>query len=337
MPNEPEPTPYSAEDQLKVFKSHLDKVIPATRTLPGFLFRDWRDHLFEFSARELEEVDFNLLNHQAELYGEAMEIRDQLLDSIKPIEILDMVRDVWDGGNIKQKGDETALAYDYVEPTEEWLVTHNRGYYSRGTPMSGDFYQPPTTTVVKTGKWGVNHLEIKKEIGVRFGNSRFPNHVSTYTDELDEFFADRFPKGGVIPVFLEDYIHEPKGLHDDRSYDKFIDKPRFQGIPSVIWRRPDNLRVYVTVPYALLPMDKEGHFPRNNYGYMWFDQSVSQQDIMDYLTVKLEDQRKVGQLPSQVASLQLAKIEVLKRREVFKEGLGYDYRSSVRSSPSNSL
>lgn len=347
MAKEPEPQStgqgtnpsFSVESQLNSFRSQLDQVgvvheIPGLLTLPGFLFRDSKDRGRRFSPSQLDALRENdtdathymidgefgllvvnnedILAKHAETYRKALEARSQLLDRIKPVEIIEMVRDMWGKGEIKQTEEDVTLTYPYLKVEEEWVskAIHHGPFHSSFPDASSPGY----TTYVneKTGKWCANTLQVRERVGVYFGNSEF--HPSGYDSDIYTIgydpslsangLADFFADGSIVGTFY--------GVR----------------VPKEIWRRPDNLGILVTVPYVLIPRrnvknfrerDGIGQYVRSTYESTWFDQSASQQEIMDYLVQQLEAQRAIGQLPPQIEAVELAKIEELKKRGLFSE------------------
>ena len=401
MTKEPEPKstgqgsnpPFSMEDQLNAFRARLDgPEKPPMRTLPGFLFRDrgtrkfsistevsdlltgnpiWypRDELTRIAQQaeranyKMAHIDDDLLKQHAETYIRALETRDHILHRIKPVEIVTMVRDIWGKGEIAELERGATLTYSYplIEQVYEgWSTTEH--HLGRPPGESGWFEKRSGSHF--TGKYSSRpYFSVSESITIDFGNSEFPHLASVNTDTVDEFFADSY--------------------ESPRRYGAHVfDITLFRGIPETIWRRPDNLGICVTVPYALLlcqygsgyyekkwikvlkpdaepPISwyvnfddartreynrydhrqadeeilAEDYLPNTSSIYLktgrdrypashWFDQSTSQQEIMDFLAEKLEAQRKVGQLPSQVEALELAKIKELRKRGLFIEPKG---------------
>lgn len=311
MANEPEPkngnsgsTPsFSIEDELNRFKTQLDGKTKVTLVAPGFLFRDGRDLSEEFSLAELRRmgnwgwggIDNNLLEQHKETYRRALETRRQLLDSIKPIEILGMVRDVWGEGEIKQKAEGVTLTYSYLIPTAQregggsWIPRRSVG--SLGNSTTGGYI----SSGMLTGRWYSSRVQMTAEVGVGFGNIKFPTPGSTYTPELDEFFADHSHPGAYHPITPFPYVP----------------------IPREIWRRSDNLVILTSIPSP--KPTGQGSYTINSVEETYFNQSASQQGIMDVLAQKLEAQRIDGLLPSQFGAVENAKIEELRKRGLFIE------------------
>lgn len=260
----------------------------------------------------LEKIDEELLKSHAETHREGLEARDRLLERIKTIEILEMVRDILGKGEVSQNQEGAALTYRYQKVDEEWESTpatpsSDGGPLGHGTPGSlvgGHRY--------KTGKWRIWDLKVEEKVGVNFGGYS-PESMSDRrrmcVPEMNEFFADRYDRD------LTGDIHAPE---------------RFVGLPKAIWWRPENLGIYVTIPYALHEVRNkgilQGHYRPNTWNnpFARFDQSVSQQEIMDYLAQRLEAQKTVGQLPSQLEAIELAKIEELQKRGLLAKGKIYE-------------
>ncbi len=336
MTKEPEPRAtgqgsnplFSPEDQLNAFRARLDREkIGATKIIPGFLFRNGRERRvvytrqftdFPSSARWLyvdglhyepaPEIDDDLLERHTETYRKGLEARDQLLDRINATQILGMVRDVWGRGEIQQKGREVLLSCNYAFATEEIKASTIPGHYVSGSAINGDFYVGTSTSYEITGKWFASSLRAKEEIRVDFGNMQFPDPEKLPGNEKCPYKLYASKDAELREFFLDFY--------QGRMVTQHID---YNPVPKEIWTKPDNLVIRVTVPYSMQPIRVVGGYKSDNKGFVWFDQSASQQDIMDYLAEKLEAQRKVGQLPSQVEALELAKIEELKKRGLLLE------------------
>lgn len=311
MTKEPEPrSTYSMEDELKEFRRKLDG--PTTITLPGFLFRGGWDREYKFKF-DFEITNFNrwhtrnadLLERHKETYKRALEARDQLWDRVDPVGILGKIQEEWGVmGKIQRKKPEAILTYSYSTAREErgpsyYIPPRNLdviGNMSTGGYMSSGLL---------TGKWFAGSTEVQAKAGVYFGNEKFyddGNYGDTLKfEELNEFFADYYQhNSGGSPHLL------PLRL------------------PETIWRRPDNLVVRVIIPFKSLPpgtlLQEKGKGRVSYYGnkaYYSFDPTISQQDIFDYLSQQIEAQRKIGQLPSQIEALELAKIEELRKRGLF--------------------
>lgn len=350
MAKEPEPqstgqgsnSSFSVEAQLNAFRSQLDQVgvvheLPGLLTLPGFLFRNGKDRSRRFSPSQLDALRRNdtdatqymtdgefgllvvnnkdILAKHSETYRRALEARSQLLDRIKPVEIIEMVRDIWGKGEIKQTEEDATLTYPYLKVEEEWVskAIHHGPFHSSFPDASSPGY----TTYVneKTGKWCTSALQVRESVGVYFGNSEF--HPSGYNSDIYTIGYDPSLSANGLADFFADFA--------DGSIGRTLYGVR---IPKEIWRRPDNLGILVTVPYVLMPRrnvkkireeDGVGQYVRSTYESTWFDQSASQQEITDYLVQQLQAQKAVGQLPSQIEAVELAKIEELKKRGLFSE------------------
>lgn len=319
---------FSAEDHLKAFRDKLDGVPEGgkSRLIPGFLFRNGLDRMFNLSPSQLQDprnykvtyLNEDLLAYQVETYRRGLEARDTILKRIKPLEILEMVRDVWGRGNIVQTEVGGYIHYSYLFPEEESTIstTTTQG----GNPVGG-YWSDTKTTLSRTGKWRAFSTMVDEKIEVHFGNSRFPRPQDIYTSVLDEYFADRHIEG--VHYSPPEMLRKTPDSNAD-----YLFIPYFRGIPQTVWRRPDNLGVSVKFPYTKLPntdgdytltpaLTHDGILRPNIAGYTWFDQSVSQQEIMDFLSQKLEAQRLAGQLPPQIESVELAKIEELRKRGLF--------------------
>lgn len=340
MSNEPEPKStgqgsnpsFSAEDQLNAFIKKLPPPKDPMITIPDFLFRDERSRSFEphFNPaaytpsdlfvlgrasvdKQLAHIDKDLLLQHAETYRRGLEARDQLLARIRPVEILEMVRDVWGKGEIVKKELGATLTYSYLAVRKYFAYTAGGWYGISSGPGSAGLgpssYNWRLGSSSETDKWIAKSDSVSEKIHINFGNAEYPSIPSSddfniYHSKLDEFFADSY-----------------KGVKQNSSFS--IGDALFREIPKTIWRRPDNLGITVTVPRAS-PISDEEWKPENEYRrilscYAWFDQSASQQEIMDFFAQKLEAQRVAGFLPSQLEALELAKIEELRKRGLFIE------------------
>lgn len=366
MANEPEPLdrniegtpPFSIEDQLNIFRTELDGPKKETKRIPGFLFRDERSRTFPISfepemsiprdakmlapwhresieiaqrrEQKVTQIDENLLAQHIGTYAQALRARQELLHGIKPTEILTMVRDVWGKGEIIEGELGATLQYYFVRVERETEGGGATTYHHKSI-SGGDWFETRTGVSSYTGRWGTAPMMVSNNISVTFGNAEFPNSASLDTHKVDKFFADEFKP----PTYNGTYIPE-------------VDL--FKGIPKSIWRRPDNLGVRVTVPYAFLygpykilkaeynlsyhESDEEiavvGYLPDTSSRYLktgtdkspaeqWFEQSTSQKEIMSFLSQKLEAQRLAGHLPFQIEAVELAKIEELRKRGLFVE------------------
>lgn len=328
MANELDPrsTGFSVEDQLNAFRVQLDEVAnPRGRlSIPGFLFKNGDERSRVYSPHELEALrikdpDYLRFNpdahlglvaiHEGELiaqhvetYRKGIENRHSLLAKIKPIEILEVVRDVWGKGEIKQTDGGGILTYRYLKPENEVVV----GQYTTRGGRVGPEWSSGTKyyTIGKSGKWRAYELSVQEEVVVNFGNAKF----------LDG--RHELPK--------EYFVNFNADLHRERAFK----------LPQKIWKSSDNLGIIVTVPYVVstfsLPRVRDyslyyrpHEHPVYTYPYrreIWFNQPASQQEIMDYLVQQLEAQKAVGQLPSQIEAVELAKIEELRKRGLFAEG-----------------
>lgn len=299
--------PFSAEAQLNAFRAQLDREKPsATKIIPGFLFRNGRERQVGFT-RELgafpSKVDDDLLRQHTETYRRGLEARDQLLDRINATEILGMVRDVWGRGEIQQKGREALLWCGYAVAKKEIKEIHVPGHYVSGSVINGNSYIGPSTLYEITGMWFSSHWRAQEGIRVDFGNMQFPD-------------PEKLPGNETCPY--EGYASEDAALREffvdfyqGRMVTQHID---YNPIPNQIWTRPDNLVIRVTVPYSMQLIRVVGGYQSDTKGFAWFDQSTSQQEIMDYLSGKLEALRIAGQLPLQVEELELAKLKELRQR-----------------------
>ncbi len=276
MTKEPEPRstgkssthPFPIEGQLKAFRAQLDGPPPRSPVVP------------ELSKTQRKGI----------------EALRELVERIRPVEILGMVRDVWSGGQMAGQflpGGQTlkldTLIYSYQKPIEEWkAVSPSRSYEG---PLQNTTYRGGGSSV-KTGKWVGRSVVIEQKVTVDFGNAKLP----------DEHSLNHAFHGEQLKRQLEE------------------------------WQRADNLGIVVTVPYPASQDEalefRGDHMHDTSHGnnhshsrvlkpHIWFPKSTSQQEIMVYLAEKLEALRKIGQLPSQIAALELAKIEELRKRRLF--------------------
>lgn len=314
MAKEPEPqstgqssnSSFSAEAQLGEFRAQLDQDVKKRRVtiIPGYLFRDcWELRTNQLSLHKfgMVTIDEELLELHAETYRRGLEARDQLLERIKPVEILEMVRNIWGKGEVSQSKEGTTLTYQYQKADEEWESVPSTHSYFGGSALSPETFSPGYS--YKTGKWRIWILNVEEKVGVNFGGYSPEYQVvkqQIQTPEMNEFFADHY-----YSAHSNGYQPAPE---------------RFVGLPKTIWWKPENLGIYVTVPYTLHEVRNEGILQgcyRSNTRdnpFARFDKSASQQDIMDYLSQKLEAQKAVGQLPYQMEALELTKIEELRKR-----------------------
>lgn len=311
MTKEPEPrstgqgssSSFSVEDQLSVFRRELDEKtgkLDVIKIVPGYLFRDGRERRAKLTPSEIRSmgkwgwggIDEDLLKQHAETYREALEARSQLLERIKPVEIVQMVRDVWSNGEIEQKTEGATLTYSYLLPIAEHELGHwipSRSVGSLGNTTEGGYISSGRLT----GKWFASRIQMTAGISVGFGNTEFPVPGNTYTQTLNEFFADHY--------------------YSSFSAGEFPYVP----LPQKMWRRPDNLVILASIP-SPKPIG-QGSYIINNIKETSFDQSISQQEIMDFLSQKLEAQKRAGLLPSQLGAIENAKIEELRKRGLFLE------------------
>lgn len=298
MANGPEPKdrgtpiqPNPLNEELEAFKVRLDPKPHQDIVLPGFLFNDGKDRKGSFSPRTIwvmrrfdlsrlydhtyehyYEHDYEqpgwayFLQHQELIellgndYREAIRERERIVDRIKPRELLGRIQRVWEGGNIVDTEHGSALTYPYLYVKEEivsYKCTVSRDYYDYG---NGPSYEATEWRTGKSGKWVADTVKVQVRAEVTFGDP----------PKKDEFAA-----------LLESPTFNAKVLP----------------FPSEIWRRVDNLGIYV----AGLT------FPRDS----------SYVDIIDKLDETLEEQRVSGQLPNQRKALELAKIEELRKRGLF--------------------
>lgn len=314
MAKEPEPKnrgssylPFSAEAQLDVFRKQLDEDsgrLNIIKVLPGFLFRDGRERRKEFTPAQFRDSSYNwrwvdidekLLERLTRTYKEGLEARRLLLERLRPNEILGVVREMWGGGDISTSSEGATLGYTYLTPVEARLPTTQ--HYQM--PSILDNYQGRYSYGGggKTGKWYCVQLRVEQAISVRFGNREYPDiNTLPYSNVAKEFFAD--------------YYFGSRESHVEFPY---------TNLPNQIWQRPDNLIVHVKIPYVLKQVTGIYYY-RNPPEVTYFDPSVQQQEIIDFLAQRLETQKITGKLPSQVASVELSKIEELRRRGLFIEG-----------------
>ena len=227
-----------------------------------------------------------LIARHRETHRKGLEARDQILERIKPLEILEMVRKVWGRGEIAPTAAGGILTYSYRTPIQErYPVTHTPikwSYPLGNTAVGGDL------SGGDTGKWLSCELAVQQEVSVKFGNRENPRPTE---EEKKELFVD---------------------------YTKSELNWR---IPRRIWSRPDNLVIHVTTPNELLPVHKGGSWFTRSHMMAYFDLTSSQKEIMAYLMEKLDTQALDEKLPPQVESIELAKIEELRRRGLFIEGM----------------
>lgn len=308
----PEPLDRSLENQLRAFRAKLDGPPPPVSgvTLPGFLFRDGKAYEYYVLSS-----DPHYLAQLREIHRRGLEAGTLLLDRIKADEILQMVRSSWGKGKITRNGLRASLTYTYWAAKEE-TVSRTHEEEIRWTICGGGGYSTQQYSS-PTGRWYAVPLQIQELITASFGSEDLHHPASLYTPRLNQFFSDYInTDGGVVQTDFQ---------------------PHFTGLPRTIWSRPDNLGGFcVTSPYALLPKnsyrrnvissDNSGHYSDTYKHYgphpwlasdikaVWFDRSVSQRQIEDYLTQKLSKQRCVGHLPLQQEALERAKLEELRRR-----------------------
>lgn len=288
---------YSINAQLEAFKKELGEY-DMKIALPGFLFRNGIERQLVLSPTEQKDprnfevthLDHDLLLRQTETYERGLEARFLLLEKAKPIEILEMIKDVWGRGVISQ--DELGVAVTYSFSVVEKETRYHESSYESKNINAGEttlIYHPGY--YYETGLWTTRAHSVCEEICIDFGNSEFPHPKDIYTSALDEYFADRYQGGSYYPSTMLKRTPDP--------FADYLWIPNFRGIPETIWRRPDNLGVCI--------------------GRHWFNQAVSQQEIMTFLSHKLKAQKMAGQLPSQIEALELAKIEELRKRGKFRE------------------
>lgn len=325
MATEPEPKSTGegsnlstlAEAQLNAFRTRLGRA-DVIKIIPGFLYRDGRDQEVTTFRGRMPYDD--LLEKHTETYRKGLEARDQLLDRINVVEVLGMVRDVWGRGEIRHEGREAVLWCNYAFAEEEIKGIDHPGYISHGTPMGGDTSYGPSTSYYRTGKWLALNSEVREQIRVDFGNMQFPDPENLPGNETNPY---RYytPDNPELRASFVDYYADRKRPNTGDPAPLAIHHFDDNSIPKQIWTRPDNLVIRVTVPSILVP-----YFNQTDWGYRsdskeftWFDQSTSQQEIMDYLSGKLEALRIAEQLPSQVEVLELAKIGELRKRGLLVE------------------
>lgn len=323
---------FSQEGRLKAFRAALDKTASGktiiTRVLPGYLFRDGiersqrftQDSIFAEMDRHLKSgwinLDEDLLKHHAETYKSGIEVRDQLLERIRPVKILEMVRELWGKGEIEEKGEKARVVYGYDTVEKE---TSGGSHLERVThhPVDGGGHSYKQVWFSgETGMWIASHVAIDQVVAVNFGNAKHPIFDNLLGSRKNPYLGSQV-SNGELREFFGDY-YWLNGYETSHVEFPYIPLPR------EIWYRPDNLGINVTVPDSVVQHEGRNTgkaYYRSGFGaMMWFDQSVSQQEIMDYLSEKLEAQRKVGELPCQLEQFELAKKEELLRRGLFKEG-----------------
>lgn len=314
MAKEPEPrfteqgsnsSLFSAEAQLEEFRTQLNQDAEKRRitVIPGYLFRDGqelRTNQLPLHKFGMVTIDEELLELHAETYRRGLETRDQLLERIKPVEILEIVRDIWGKGEVSKNEEGSTLTYQYQKADEEWESVPSTHSYFGGSALHPETSSPGYS--YRTGKWLIVDMRYEEEIGVDF-DGYSPEDLKLWNDklktpEMNVFFADEYYKQGAPENFAR--------------------------LPRTIWWRPENLGIYVTIPYTLIGLRKGvlngdyRYYQRSTQTipFARFNQSVSQQEIIDYLAQKLEAQRAVGQLPSQIEALESAKIEELQKRDL---------------------
>lgn len=248
----------------------------------------------------------DLLKRHAGTYREALEAQHELRKRIDPDKILVNIWGMWgEKGDIRQTEEGGVISYTYMSPVKRLVTstTHHPGMGRIGPEWDGGYTSYSTGW---NGKWIGRHLRVEQEVGVYFGDSRFNRLGTLWSEEVNPFFADVFKNG--------------MGRTDKR----------FDQLPKTIWRRPDNLGVYITVPYAILPStDDPDVYTRSSHESRWFadkilhgwytEHATSYQEIMDFLEQQFEAQKKTGQLPHQQEALEAAKIEELRKRGLFEE------------------
>jgi len=335
MATEPEPQStgvgnnlsMSTEAQLNAFRARLDgEKISTIKVIPGFLFRNGKEReVRSFHGRGVmvysldwaddclvPKDDEFLLEKHTETYRKGLEARDQLLDRINVVEILGMVRDIWGRGEIRHEGSKAVLWCNYTFTKEEIKGIDHPGYISHGTPMGGDYDCGPRTEYYRTGKWLALSSEVREQIRVDFGNMKFPEPQNLPGNETNPYKGFASENTELREFFLDFY----QGLRVTQHISN-------DTIPKQIWYRPDNLVIWVTVPSILVPYYDQcltdWGYRSDSKEFTWFDQSTSQQEIMDYLSGKLEALRIAEQLPPQVEALELAKIGELRKRGLLVE------------------
>lgn len=262
----------------------------------------------------------DLLKRHAETYREAIEAQRELRKRIDLDKILVNIWGVWgEKGDIRPTEEGGLVSYSYLSPVKHMVTsaTHHLPGPRVGPEPSAGY---TTYSTGWNGKWIARHLVVKQEVGVYFGNSRFNRPDTLWSEEVNPFFADVYKKG----MGRTDY--------------------RFDQLPETIWRRSDNLGVYVTIPYAIVPSKgdpdkyacttKEVEWFADKILHGWFiEHAISHQEIMDFLEQKFEAQRQTGQLPTQQEALEMAKIEELRKRGLLEDGvvLTNDYYGYNRS------
>lgn len=327
MSNGPEPLDRNLEDQMKAFRAKLDgsQSVPPYVTIPGFLFRDGKDH--HYSALS---YDPHYLVQLRETHRMGLEAGAQLLDKIKVDEILQMVRSSWGGGIITRNGLCASLTYSYWAAQEEVVVSSSTREI--GWSVGGGASFKTSSSIDPTGRWYAIPLQIQELIKVCFGSSDYHHPGQLYNLQFEQFFSDRiFAREGVVRDGVVLSAHNRP-------------EPGFFGLPRTIWSRPDNLGGFcVTSPYAMLPessswrklvnTDSGSHIASRRDMHLdkdyisnfwcasddirgvWFNRSVVARDmIQSYLAQKLSEQERNGHLPSQQEALERAKLEELHKR-----------------------
>ncbi len=352
MTHEPEPQdrnrvdlpPYSIEDRLKDFRASLDRQPPkkeALITLPGFLFRNGKDTL-AYGWQLQGGMDASLLQRHILTYQRGLEAREQLLARIKPVEILEMVRSVWGKGEMKQTEEGGVLTYSYMKVEEK--MAHGQHSHTSYSAINGETTST-TSFSYKTGQWCLRSLQVEQELAVSFGNEVFNRPEDLVTEELNAYFADWYREGVRMrevwglpktiwrrPDNLGVSVTVPYMLEPGQSkyYLQGYYRRNAEGYPTLHADKMNYIwELFKTKRYAgqnstdlrLKEIAEDEELRKLSHPSIWFNQSASQQEILDYLAQRLEAQRKLGQLPSQLKELELAKIGELRKRNLLDEAI----------------
>lgn len=303
MSQGPEHLDRNSEDQLNAFKTRLGPPVRAKRPLPGFLFRDGVERNLSYTIidflNEASTIQYDrsrdLLSRHAETYRRGLEARALLLDRIRPVETLEAIRDeIWGKGKVERTDAGATLTYpSYPVATEEWA---SNTYRERDSSVVKGYAHETRGGSFKTGKWlvGWANDHHKMSVDVNFGNIKHPD-----PNDLKEgsgFFVDY-----CMPL---------------SSPSASLDVIDFSPIPQDIWRRPDNLVVVV----KSLRFNQQGGYYTGLRGA--FAPPTSRQEygkIIECLCLPSEESKAVGQHPSQLEALELAKIEELRKRGLLIE------------------
>lgn len=349
------PSRFSVDAQIAAFRRQVEGEPSTVKTIPGCLFRDGQDRSFSVLSEHSQGnwwqlgrswIDDGLLKKHAETHRRGIEESGRLLERIRAVEILEMVRDKWWGkGEIQKTHNSVILRYNYLQTfseTEKGGYTPIKQYPGRWTPFGGD--QPGYSTggwddsFHPTGRWVALDWVISEVIKVNFGNTQFPYQGTLPGSENNPYPAwndknadlAKFPW---MPYFLDFYRRrEIRGLAVHESFWEFQSKD--YPIPQQVWTRPDNLVICVTAPYSVIgkkcgfglnekfnvrgfqreykhhDLDQPTSYIRERP----FDQTSARQDIIAYLDQALAAQQKSGDLPPQREAVELGKIQIIREK-----------------------